>query len=376
MIGTIKILHCFRAPVGGLFRHVCDLAAAQAEMGHQVGLICDTTTGGRAAETALRRLEPMCSLGITRVPMSRMIGLRDIGAYLATRRAALAGGGANILHGHGAKGGAYGRLAARALKQRGHEIRAIYTPHGGSLHYQPDTPTGRLFLKLEQHLAPMTDGLIFESAYSRKLFETKVGAPRCNTQIIPNGLHPHEFYDVRLDVDPADFVFVGELRHLKGVDVYLEALAQLCRWKKVKALVVGAGPDAKSFQRLANKLNLGGKVRFPGPMPARQAFARARCLVVPSRAESFPYVVLEAAAAQLPMILTNAGGIPEITMGSGMKLIEPGDVQALHDRMVAFLEDPVPFVEQARTLQTAVSNRYTVVGMARGIVHFYRTVYG
>ncbi|MGI9385443.1 MAG: glycosyltransferase family 4 protein [Methyloligellaceae bacterium] len=376
MIGTFKILHCFRAPVGGLFRHVCDLAAAQAAMGHEVGLICDTTTGGRMAEAALRKLEPACALGITRVPMSRMIGLRDIGAYLSTRRAALAGDGADILHGHGAKGGAYARLVAHALKRRGREIHAFYTPHGGSLHYDPDTTTGRLFLKLEQYLAPMTDGVIFESAYSRRLFEAKVGALACRSQIIPNGLHPYEFYDVRLDVDPADFVFVGELRQLKGVDVYLQALAELHRWKTFKALVVGAGPDAKSYHRLAKKLNLESVVRFPGPMPARQAFARARCLVVPSRAESFPYIVLEAAAAQLPMILTNVGGIPDITMGSGMELIEPGNVQTLHDRMVAFLEDPVPFVEQANALQAAVSNRYTIDGMAHGVAHFYRAAGG
>ena len=374
MADTFKILHCFRAPVGGLFRHVCDLATAQAAMGHEVGLICDASTGGRAAEKALSRVEPACALGITRVPMSRMIGLRDVGAYRATRRTALAGEGVDILHGHGAKGGAYARLATNALKRHGHEIRAVYTPHGGSLHYEPTTAAGRLFLRLERYLAPMTDGVIFESAYSRGLYEAKIGKPTCATQIVPNGLHPHEFYDLRLDTDPADFVFIGELRHLKGVDVYLQALAALHRWKMFKALVIGDGPDAKAFRRLARKLNLDKVVRFPGPMPARQAFARARCLVVPSRAESFPYIVLEAAAAQLPMIASNVGGIPEIVMGSGMKLLEPGDVQTLHDRMVAFLEDPVPFIEQANALQAAVSNRYTVTGMAHGVVHFYRAV--
>ena len=43
--------------------------------------------------------------------------------------------GVDVLHGHGAKGGAYARLAARKLKRKGSRVKAIYTPHGGSLHY-------------------------------------------------------------------------------------------------------------------------------------------------------------------------------------------------------------------------------------------------
>ena len=46
MATSLRIVHCFRAPVGGVFRHVRDLAVAQAAAGHQVGFICDSTTGG------------------------------------------------------------------------------------------------------------------------------------------------------------------------------------------------------------------------------------------------------------------------------------------------------------------------------------------
>ncbi len=50
----LNILHVFRAPVGGLFRHVRDLAQAQAERGHRVGLIADSNTGGERAEACFR----------------------------------------------------------------------------------------------------------------------------------------------------------------------------------------------------------------------------------------------------------------------------------------------------------------------------------
>src|SRR4029079_15268200 len=105
--------------------------------------------------------------------------------------------------------------------------------------------------------------------------------------------------------------FIGELRRLKGVDIMLAALAAQRSIYPATALIVGSGPDEKGFKRLAQKLELDDKVTFAGPLPARTAFARGRCVVVPSRADSLPYVVMEAAAAPMPLIATATAGIPE-----------------------------------------------------------------
>src|SRR3979411_3120119 len=76
----IKILYVLRAPVGGLFRHVVDLARGQTARGHQVGIIADATTGGAQAEAVLAALSSRLALGVTRVPMSRQLGLPDVSA--------------------------------------------------------------------------------------------------------------------------------------------------------------------------------------------------------------------------------------------------------------------------------------------------------
>ena len=52
----LKILHVFRAPLGGLFRHVLDVARGQAERGHDVGIFCDATTGGARANDVFQEL--------------------------------------------------------------------------------------------------------------------------------------------------------------------------------------------------------------------------------------------------------------------------------------------------------------------------------
>ena len=109
--------------------------------------------------------------------MSRLPGLGDAAVIRAVHQIARRQD-AQVLHGHGAKGGAYARLAARALKREGRQTVSIYTPHGGSLHYPPTSAPGMLYLAIEKFLARYTDGLIFESDYMRRLYEQRVGAQR------------------------------------------------------------------------------------------------------------------------------------------------------------------------------------------------------
>ena len=276
-----------------------------------------------------------------------------------------------MLHGHGAKGGAYGRLAARKLKGSGQSVRVFYTPHGGSLHFDPGSPQGMLFLGMERQLARMTDGIIFESDYSRRVHAAKVGAPLCPVRVIPNGLLPADFSDHQPAPDARDVLFVGELRQLKGVDVLLKALAMTTKPRPPTAVIVGAGPDEARFKKLAASLGLGDRVHFAGAMPAARAFPMGRLLAVPSRAESFPYIVLEGAAAGMPMLMSDVGGIPEITAGTFTELLQPGDAAALSRRLSQFLADAAPMLENAADLKRRVAGRFTVARMAADIAEFY-----
>ncbi|MFD0987320.1 glycosyltransferase family 4 protein [Methyloligella solikamskensis] len=373
MSRPLRVIHCLRAPVGGLFRHVRDLVRAQAEMGLEVGVICDSQGGGQAAEEALAGLDDHCALGVRRSPMPRQPGFGDWLAIGQVKRFAQEAE-PDILHGHGAKGGAYARLAARSLKRKGARVYAFYTPHGGSLHFDSGSLAGKIYIAAERRLAPLTDGLLFESGYAKRVYEARIGPVPCPSRIVPNGLYLREFYEPAIDENAADFLFIGELRDLKGVDVFIEALARvkaMAGMHHVRAVIVGAGPHEARFKTLAKRRKLLGQVTFPGPMPARVAFARGRCVVVPSRAESFPYIVLETMAAGMPLIATDVGGIPEMTAGVPTPLIPPGDVQALADQMRLFLIDSGPFLERSAALQANAEQRFTVLGMAEDIVAFY-----
>jgi glycosyltransferase involved in cell wall biosynthesis len=359
----LSILHVFRAPVGGLFRHVVDLVRGQTAAGHRVGIIADAMTGGARAEATLAEIAPLMALGITRVPMSRHPGLSDV---VAVRRVAnvIRTSGADIVHGHGAKGGAYARLAGTGA------LRA-YTPHGGSLHFDPRTPIGLVYLTLERALLGRTDLILFESTYARDVYHARIGTPAAPVQVIHNGVAAAEFAPVMPAADPSDVVFVGELRRLKGVDVLIEALSLLdAQGRPVSATIVGSGPEAAEFQALARAR--GVAATFPGALPAREAFARARLLVVPSRAESLPYIVLEAAAAGLPMLATKVGGIPEIFGPQAGELLPAGDVASLAAAIRAALADPAAAQASAQALRERVRAQFSAVPMVAGVVASYR----
>ena len=362
----IKILHVLRAPVGGLFRHVVDLARGQTARGLRVGIIADATTGGDQAEAILADLSTRLALGVTRVAMSRQLGLPDVSAVAHVGQRA-ASAEADVLHGHGAKGGAYVRLAGSRRA-----IRA-YTPHGGSLHYRWGSPTGLLYLTLERILIARTDLFLFESAYGRDIFRAKVGNPGAMARVVHNGVAPAEFEPVATDPRAADLVFVGELRVLKGVDVLIQAIALLKRQgRSLNAVIVGEGPDRTAFEAAVRARDLADNVQFVGAKPARAAFALGRLLVVPSRAESLPYIVLEAAAAGIPLITTKVGGIPEIFGPDASELIAPGDPAALAGAIDLALRDVEAGRAARARLQARVRDGFSTEAMTDAVLAAYR----
>lgn len=360
----MRILHVFRAPVGGLFRHVIDLANGQIERGHEVGIVADSTTGNHLSEAAFAALAPKLALGLTRIPIRRNPHPADLAAvWHVSRRVAMTG--ADVVHGHGAKGGALARLAPA---ERG--IVRAYTPHGGSLH---DAVGGKLHLLMEKALKPLGQLYIFESAYSRDIYRRKLGEPSGLVSVVPNGVRSDELAPVADAADAADVVYLGELRSLKGVDVLIEAMASLRDGgRALTAKFVGEGDERTALEAKVAKLGLADRVAFCGARPTREALAMGRIVVLPSRAESFPYVVIEAAAGGKPLIATKVGGIPEIFGPDADRLVAPGDAGALARAIAGTLDRPDAARDLAAALRTRVSEKFSVAAMVDSILAAYQ----
>jgi glycosyltransferase involved in cell wall biosynthesis len=217
---------------------------------------------------------------------------------------------------------------------------------------------------------PRGDLYLFESAFSADAFDRKIGRPKGLIRIVHNGVTAAEFESVVPAADATDLIFMGELRALKGVDLLIDAIAMLRRdGRSLSATIVGAGPDQAQFHQQVERLKLADRIHFRPPMPARQAQELGRIMVMPSRMESFPYVVLEAAAAGKPLLATRVGGIPEIYGPLADALVPADDAAALARAIAAAIDSPTP--EATAKLRDRVAASFTAERMVDGVISAY-----
>jgi glycosyltransferase involved in cell wall biosynthesis len=246
----------------------------------------------------------------------------------------------------------------------------VYTPHGGSLHYGK-TLRGRVYGVIERFLSRRTDLFLFESAFARNAYAAMVGPPRSIVRVVPNGISTAEMAPVEPHSDAADIVGVGEFRHIKGIDVLIDAMAELHRaGRRVSLAIAGDGEEGPALHDQVARLGLKDHIQFLGHTPARQAFAHGRLLVVPSRADSLPYVVIEAGGAGIPIIASGVGGIPEI-LGPDGNLVPAKDPARLAQAIGSALDDPAAARSGAERLRERVRTLFSQDAMVEGVLAGY-----
>jgi len=368
----LRIIHCFRSPVGGVFRHVRDLIEEHVKQGHKVGIVCDSSTGGAHEERLFAQITPMLELGLTRLPIRRSISPGDLPA-LWTSYKHIKSLRPDILHGHSAKGGALARLIGSLLRVNRYRVARLYSPHGGSLHYARNSVKGQLFLRLERFQERFTDALCFVCHFEQATYEAKVGMPRTRTAMIYNGVQESEFEAVPAREGAARFLYIGMLRDLKGPDIFIKAFAKTERslGKPLKGVIVGDGPDRDKYAAMIDAAGLSQRISMHAAMPARQAFELARTVVVPSRAEAMPYIVLEALAAGKTVIASHVGGIPEVLGENSEALVPTGDADALARIMARNAEDD-GWAQRVMPHADSFKAKFSTPVMANEMMKLYR----
>jgi glycosyltransferase involved in cell wall biosynthesis len=366
----LRILHAVRAPVGGIFRHILDLANGQAERGHHVGIVADSLTGGERAQAALAEISTRLKLGVYRLPIRREPHPADVMVWTNFMRL-IQRLKPDVLHGHGAKAGAFVRLRARSKRA----IR-VYTPHGGSLHYPLNTPKGQVYSRLERALMNSTDLFLFESAFARDTYQRTIGTPSGLVRCVFNGVTAEEFDPIVKADDATDVVYVGEFRHIKGADLLIDAVARLrAGGRPVTLTLAGDGEEIEALKAQIQRLGLAEAVRFIGHVKARYGFSKGSLLVVPSRGDSMPYVVIEAAAAGIPMVAANVGGIPEIFGSHTEALFAPNSVTAMAEAIETALGDLAAAQTRATSLRERIFLHFSQKAMVEGVLAGYRDAF-
>lgn len=174
-----------------------------------------------------------------------------------------------------------------------------------------------------------------------------------NVYVIPNGIEVDRFVSLskrnsreELNIAEGDkvVIFVGRFRPEKDIACLIRAMEILvARNPKVRALIIGEGPEEEKLVELTRKVNLDRHVNFAGqvaPKKVPEYMAAADVFVLPSLSEGFPGVILEAMASGLPVVATRVTGIPEIiTDGENGFLVSPGDYKQIAEAVLPILEN-------------------------------------
>ena len=187
-------------------------------------------------------------------------------------------------------------------------------------------------------------------------------------KIIPNGVDIERFSTGERDWSPARMLIVGRLVYQKGIDLLLEALAELADipWE---LSVVGDGPQRPTLESMAAQLGLVDRVRFHGWQDGDDLVARyrrANIFVYPSRHEGMPNAVLEAMGCGLPVLASAIAGNEELVLPeeTGV-LVPPEDVGAVRAALRALLPDAARRQRMGAAARVRVQEHYTWAGVAR-----------
>src|SRR4029450_2163774 len=160
-------------------------------------------------------------------------------------------------------------------------------------------------------------------------------------------------------------------------DLLIDAVARLrADGKNVTLTLGGDGEEMDHLKAQVSRLNLGEAVCFLGHVKARYGFAKGSLLVVPSRGDSMPYVVIEAAAAGIPMVAARVGGIPEIFgPDHADALFTPNIVGAMADAIEGELDDMETAQARAKSLRERIFLQFSQKAMVEGVLAGYRDVF-
>ena len=333
MSSNPTILHTFApAPIGGAEQVVADLTDALAREGCSVHLVPILDEGSED--------HPFLSLLSSRVhthplflpPRSYLTEWRALRSIVQDRRP-------SVVHTHGYRADLVGGLAARAASRP-----VLSTVHG----FTGGGVKNRFYEKIQRWALRQADGVVAVSQpLAGQLEQAGVESSRIhmirNARSLPRGgFLSRDEARARLSIlrnaddgspeiprEGFHIGWVGRTSREKGPDVLVEALAQLGSgsWQ---ATFMGSGPLSGELQARCRDLELHDRVDWAGTVPeAARYFKGFDVVVLSSRSEGTPIVLLEAMAAGIPLVVTRVGGIPDVVTQREALIVDAEDTGAL-----------------------------------------------
>ena len=321
------VLLVLEATIGGTRRHVREQALGLARRGWKVDLAYSLFRDPRFIDDLV--LFEKAGIGCHEIPMHR--GFAPFADIVAVRRLrALARRlQPDVVHCHSTKAGLVGRLALRGMSPK-----VIYTPHCWA--FQMDSPLRGLYRLVEKALIPSTDLLLAVCKDEARL-GGELGYPAEQIRVACNGIDAAECG--RHVPKTREIVFIGRAARQKGLDILLEAYRLILKQRPGTRLSVMSDVTGRLRAEL---LEAGAEIVSFGTQAESASFlASGTVLAMPSRWEAFPYLVLEAMAAGVPVVASDVGGVDEaVSDGESAVLVPPGQPEKMANALMRLLDSP------------------------------------
>ncbi len=321
---------------GGVGRHVADLATGLAKRGVEVTL-CGPTRPEIEVSSQEHIRYVMLEMSREVKPGADIAAVRKLAGIVRETRP-------DVIHAHSSKAGVLARLE-RISNMR---TPLVYTPHLYSFASSFAAGAQRLaYREVERALAPLASRVVCVCEQEARL--ARAIGPTDRVRLVYNGVcaAPRETSpDARmLELSQRGPVVcaIALLHRRKGLDTLIAAAAEvLASHPDAQIAIWGDGPELHDLQAHAAALGISDAVHFLGLCPDPiAALAGADVFVHPALAEAFPYVILEAMSAGVPIVASDVGGIGEavIDSESGV-LVPPGESAPLAQALVELLANP------------------------------------
>ncbi len=342
------------ADLGGVARHVLDVGG-HGVPGWRLVVLCPA---GPFADLARER-----GLDVRAGSFGRPVGAVE---SIRSLRATVAELHPDVVHTHLA----YADLIA-AVAGPGSGGHLVSTEHGiaddDGIHHASPTAARAMAVSHRLRLHRL-DGLIAVSQATLRTVENKWHPPASLTvEVIPNGVD--EPPGAERGAERQQGMHVGTVARLapeKDLETLIDAFALVAEsHPDARLTIAGDGPAREELVARADAAGIGNKVRFPGHVDARAAFAELDVVVLPSRFENCSYTLLEAMRSGCGVVASDVGGNPEILPADALARF--GDVTGFADAIIRQGSDPT-------TRPRLVDGWPTVGEMCGRIADFYGRV--
>lgn len=348
-----RVLHVLDpGSAGGLETVVHALARGHADAGHRV--IVAAVSDSEASYRFLDRFSG------TRVRQECLaVRGRGYGRERAALAAVMRRHVPDVVHTHGARADVIDAGAARALG-----VPVVTTVHG----FTDATLRTRAYRVAQCAALHRFDAVVAVSGALAHRLAPYVAGSRLH--VIPNGYMPEgcpadrRIARSRVAVHDERFLigWVGRLTPEKAPEVALRGFARLSEVASrvgLELAFMGDGPERSRLERLARELNVSDSVRFHGlRADAPLLMSAFDVLILSSRTEGTPMVLLEAMAARTPIIATRVGGVPEMLTGRDALLVPPGDPKLVASALLNVLLNPEAAASRAERAAGVLADRY------------------